>query len=351
MTSDSGNKSGTITLTVWDFTLPLQPSLQSSFGFWTPYQKQNSIELLKNKLMPKNVDLGDQEELITDWGLNNTDLGFWSGADISTCTMEPPPSVRDVSRAVRQIDPSLLIYNYTADEISECDELNDDVIAWSERLHKGGSNQLIVMIPDPALFDNGLGTGRSAVDIWSVQPLQYLENTSVVNQALKAGQQVWAYSALFQTEGNVPVWLIDFDPMNFRIPGLINQSTRLNGLLYWSVDYGIYAGASEEIWRHGYDYVNGDIYHFPGEGTLFYPGEEAGIASFCPSMRLKWLRDGIEDYEYVEILKRCGLGTEAKQIIALVAANWDRWSKDVAALFSVRRQLAEKILQNGCDGE
>lgn len=103
------------------------------------------------------------------------------------------------------------------------------------------------------------------------------------------------YSAPFRTGGNVAVW---------------------DGLLYWSVDYGIYFGQGRQIWKTGYYYTNESGYTFPGEGNFFYPGEEAGTAAFCPSMRLKWLRDGVEDYEYVELLKNCGLESEAKALIA-----------------------------------
>ncbi len=348
ITSNSGNKTGKITLTVQDFELPLKPSMYSTFWFYTPYKTNKVIELMKNKLMSTVIDPDDQEELINEWGLNCANLSFWSGATVSNCQMDPPPPVREISNEVALYDTSqILLYNYTADEITNCPSLYDDVIKWAKHLHKGGSNQLITMVPEEDLFDDGLGTGRPAVDIWSVLPIQYLENTSIINDALNAGHQVWSYSALFQTEGNVPVMLIDFDPMNFRIWGLINQSVGFNGLLYWCVDYGILF-KDHNIWENGSGYTI-DQYYFPGDGNLFYPGQNAGTSTFCPSMRLKWLREAVEDYEYVELLKNCGLYEEAKSIIAPVAANFNSWSQNVDLLYGVRQQLAELILQN-CNG-
>ncbi|MEP6513367.1 MAG: hypothetical protein ABJA79_05835, partial [Parafilimonas sp.] len=178
VTSNGGNKSGTITLTVWNFNLPVRPSMYSSFQLYTSYNKYNVIGLLQNKLMPTHIDPADQEELINDWGLNTTNLGFWSGADITTCKMHDPPPVHKIKQSVKLYDTSLLIYNYTADEISNCSSLTDDVISWSQNLHKGGSNNLIVMIPDTDLFDDGLGNNRSAVDIWSELPVQLLKHTN-----------------------------------------------------------------------------------------------------------------------------------------------------------------------------
>jgi hypothetical protein len=46
-------------------------------------------------------------------------------------------------------------------------------------------------------------------------------------------------------------------------------------------------------------------YTYNCEESLFYPGkvEEVGCDGPVASMRLKWLREGIEDYEYIEKLR------------------------------------------------
>ena len=33
--------------------------------------------------------------------------------------------------------------------------------------------------------------------------------------------------------------------------------------------------------------------NFPGEGALVYPGSTVGVQGVAPSMRLKWIRDGV----------------------------------------------------------
>ena len=48
--------------------------------------------------------------------------------------------------------------------------------------------------------------------------------------------------------------------------------------------------------------------NYPGEGMLVYPGSAVGLNQVVPSMRLKWLRDGVEDYEYLQILRRSNPG-------------------------------------------
>ena len=46
---------------------------------------------------------------------------------------------------------------------------------------------------------------------------------------------------------------------------------------------------------------------YNGEGAPVYPGRPAGYDGIASSLRLKALRDSIEDYEYLAILERVGL--------------------------------------------
>ena len=59
------------------------------------------------------------------------------------------------------------------------------------------------------------------------------------------------------------------------------------------------------------DQRKGPLYN--GEGNLLYPGRAVGYDGIAPSLRLKALRDGIEDYEYLAILQRAGKADEAER--------------------------------------
>jgi hypothetical protein len=135
-----------------------------------------------------------------------------------------------------------------------------------------------------------------------------------------------------------PKWEIDFAPINYRIqPGFISQSLGLTGILYWRVDLWTQAPFQD---LHGYT-IDGNFY--PGEGMLVYPGRPAGIDSVIPSMRLKWIREGVEDFEYIAILKRLGRGEWALERARRVGANWRNWTRDIQALESVRNELGAEI--------
>src|SRR5437879_3468154 len=62
-------------------------------------------------------------------------------------------------------------------------------------------------------------------------------------------------------------------------------------------------------------------------------------------MRLKWLRHGVEDYEYVEILKQLGIPSLALQIAQSVGPDWANWTRNAASIEAARTQLGTTINQ------
>jgi hypothetical protein len=335
--STQGRFAGEVLLNVWDFDLPLTPSLNSAFIIYKANSAQAEVELLKHRLMPRNVNIRDEPRLITEWGLKSTNIGLWSKATEKQCTMSPAPSLETVRRASDGHDPALRRYNYTADEIDRCPAVLEPMKAWGRVLHEAGIDNLVTMTPVPALYDDGSGSGRSAVDIWVLLPKMYDRAPQQVEEVLRKGDEVWSYNALVQ-DGYSPKWAIDFAPINYRIqPGFMSQSLHLTGLLYWQVDRW-----TGDPWTNVQTYST-EGYEFPGEGMLVYPGQHVGVTGVVPSMRLKWLRDGVEDYEYMQILKRHGCVEFAMKAARNVAASWSRWTQDPALLEGERRQLGASV--------
>ena len=336
--SDQGNVEGKISLTVWNFELPLKPSLNSSFSFWEVESKIADEELLKHKLMPKDVNPKYERELIDKWGLSSKHLGFWSGANVKTGKMKPAPSHSELKNAVARHQTDLLLYNQTADEIDHYPALYEPLKQWSRNLHEVGVANLVTMSPVHELYDDGSGTGRSAVDIWTVLPKMYDAAPERIAEVKRKGDQIWSYNALVQ-DSYSPKWEIDFAPINFRIQsGFISQSLGLTGLLCWRVDLW-----TSNPWHDVQTYTNSDKYKFAGEGMLVYPAHQLGMDGVVPSMRLKWIREGIEDYEYVQILKRLGRGEWALEVARTVGADWHNWSHDVKAVEAARQKLGHEI--------
>jgi Domain of unknown function (DUF4091) len=340
VTSDQGSFTGPISLKVWNFTLPTAPTLKSSFLFFQAGTVDAQRELLRNKISPLATNRTDQAQLMKENGLSATQTGPFSGADVGRCHMSPAPSVDQFKSVAAAQQPGLMLYDYSADEIGHCTNLYPTIRQWAQNMHQAGIQNLISMTPTPALYDDGSGTGRSAVDIWVLLPVMYNGSKNRVGEVLKKGDSVWSYNTLVQ-DAYSPKWLIDFDPVNFRIqPGFISQSLNLTGLLYWRVDKW-----PTDPWN---DVNNAGTYsssNYPGEGMLVYPGQPVGVKGVVASMRLKWLRDGVEDYDYVQILKDLGKADLAMQITRSVGADWTNWTRDSNAIEAARQKLGEAIDQ------
>ncbi|MFB3880891.1 MAG: PKD domain-containing protein [Armatimonadota bacterium] len=338
ITSDQGETSVTANLHVWRFTLPLKPALKSYFRM--EYEEDlpaKRLELLRNRLMPPRVEVSEERSAIDNLGLNCTNLGFWSAAEVRTGFMRSPPPLEDVVAAIATHQPDLYLYNYTADEIyiTGSTMFFDLMLQWSQVLHQAGMDNLVVMPPVRDLRDDGTGTGRSAVDIWVLLPKVYDVFVYDVYEALAKGDRCWSYNALVQ-DNYSPKWQIDFAPINYRIqPGFINQSLNLTGLLYWAIDR-----FTADTWNSP---IGGYSDHYPGEGLLVYPGAEAGIQGVAPSMRLKYLRDGVDDYDYIQLLKNRGYGDWALGIARSVGPDWANWTRDPNVLEAARLQLGNML--------
>jgi hypothetical protein len=341
VTSDRGTFSGKISLKVWNFQLPLKPSLKSSFFVWRAKNKSTFVELLKHKIMPgEDIDPTEQRELIDRWGLNSLRLPFFSGGNRINCKMKQPPSAEEIKAAAAENQSDLFQYVYSADEIDECQNLEEPMKDWALNIKRAGLEHLAVMTPTPELYNPNFFDGKPAVGIWVISPRMYEDAVKKVSEVLENKGQVWFYTTLVQ-DGYSPKWLIDYEPINFRIPhGFINQSLGMTGVLYWQVD-----AWTNDPWKNIDTEVKEDL-HYPGDGMLVYPGSQVGIQSVVPSMRLKWLRDGVEDYEYIEILKKLGRGDWALGVSREVASDWKNWSKNPTRLLEARQKLAEEIEKN-----
>lgn len=330
--SDGETVTGQILLTVWDFQMPLQPSLQSSFLSWEQNDKGTLVELLKHRVMPEaRIKPEDERELIDRWGLSSVRVPFWSGANYHNCTMSPAPSAEAVREAGLEHQLDLMVYAYPTDEIDGCQGLEEPFKEWGTSIKQAGVKHLAAMVPNEEFYD--------LVDIWAVNPGRYDEAGKRIVDVLKKGKEIWFYT-FFAPRDNSPTWLIDFAPINHRVAqGFINQRLGLTGLLYWRVDTW-----TDDPWNNVDTNANLELpEHYPGEGMLIYPGEQVGVDGSVASMRLKWIRDGVEDYEYIEILKHTGHYTWAMETIAEVAQDMHTWNQDPAVLKAVRLKLGNKI--------
>jgi hypothetical protein len=350
VTSDQGKAAVSVIVNVWNFALPLRPSLLSAFNVSNDAssnprvfygdEKQNQEMLLRHKIMPVSVDPRYERQFIQEYGLSISRIEYFQHASYGNCKQPPTPSVADLLLLKAKHQPDLALYLHLGDEVSECPNIFPILKQWARNGRQAGLIPLLTAIPLPELRDDGSGSGHSMADIWVLLPKQFVSNPADVAAAMKKGDRIWSYTAIVQDNFS-PKWEIDFRPINYRIFGFLNQSVGATGLLYWSVNSWA-IGPTNDPWNN-ISYVENGKPAPPGEGWLVYPGAEVGSQAFLPSMRLKWIRKSVEDFEYVEILKRLRRGDWALDLVKTVAADWAHWSQDPEAVESVRRQLGAEI--------
>lgn len=335
--TDRGTRSFVVTLTVWDITLSKVQTQGSFFNARTSVNEAKAVEAAKNRIFLGGTTYDLQEKLYNEYGYNNANVGFWSGADIINSTMKAPPTVSEVANKKAKFYQQLNLFAYTADEIGGKTALYDRIIEYAQVLHQGGVKQLITMPPVPELFDDGLGTGRSAVDIWVMLPKQFMASTQNIAAARQKECEIWTYNCLVQDMYS-PKFLLDYELINYRIhPGFINYYNDVDGFLYWSVaGYG----NLEDPWLRLSDKTTGEVWN--GDGILFYPSEDVGITdSFVPSMRAKAIRDGFEDYELCVAVGN--LGGNVKDYVKEIATSFSDWTQQGSVLLDNRKILGDSV--------
>jgi hypothetical protein len=79
--------------------------------------------------------------------------------------------------------------------------------------------------------------------------------------------------------------------------------------------------------------------HMPGDGIYLYPGRR-GI---LPSIRLAQMRDGVEDYEWLQIASAEGDAEVADAESRKLVASMTEYTRDFVKLRTVRTRLANYI--------
>jgi hypothetical protein len=161
-----------------------------------------------------------------------------------------------------------------------------------------------------------------------------------VSEALrKEGKKVWWYVCCSPVYpfANFASW--EYPPIEGRLLGWMTHLYGSDGLLFWIVNK----------WRGNRRFAPGDTFFpdfrtrngngMPGDGIMMYPGED-GI---WPSIKLAQCRDGVEDFEYLQ-LAAAKAGPEKSDGIAktLVRTLVD-FSRDPARLRAARECLARMI--------
>jgi hypothetical protein len=202
----------------------------------------------------------------------------------------------------------------------------------------------------------GVAALVGSADVWDVYIGQFRQGGAPAR--MKAGDDaIWAVCCYPSTHPNL---FVDYPPIDARIIGWLSWKAGVTGFEYWAAnswgdnlkrlgDRPYVADIEEMRWKaNTFGAYNGD-------GYLVYPGPGG---AFLSSIRLENLRDGIEDYEMLAILRDRAARARAKgrdvsaaeKRLALDEAVCRpdlTYTSDPGVLLEARRQVAECIERLG----
>jgi hypothetical protein len=370
-----------IKLTVWDFTIPETPSMRTHFGdadvnpllsrppqipAWSSLNEAGQRALqtayanmmvahricspIPPFLMPKvNADGSiappptseDLQQWINRFHITGFPIRFL-GMDRRGWEGDPSGADRDRNaRYLRSMYAYLqahhwdkMAYIYVVDEPNSLEAFNE-VRARSSFVHEVVPGLKVLCTKAPRSQNSVWGSLVGAVDIWV--PLWPSFEEAAVRGRLSAGEEIWSYTALCQGGQETPFWELDFPLLNYRIPMWISWRFDITGLLYWSTTNW---ASTRDVWTSPLTYDH----QYNMEGSLLYPGVDAGVQGLIASIRLKEIREGLEDYEYFRILAQRRGRSAAQAIVGKIARTWHNWDTDTRYLLETRAEIARSIL-------
>lgn len=386
-----------VELTVWDFALPQVPSLQTAFGspagalrgYYArrakagkepaPAEPDAVAVQVAGEVSRHLVNATPPAGLITPQRESDGSYRF-SPQQIDALrkfvdtyhvnalqTPHPNSAIKDpemergilhvwlksFDRLAAALDrPGVIFFTYLKDE-PNTEEDYRYVQKWGRAVREAGSVVKVLVVEQPWTEPGRRGADRNwgelhgAVDIWC--PLFSLHRPADAAKRQALGETIWTYTALCQGPPT-PWWHIDYPLLNYRVPAWMAWRDGMKGLLYWG---GMaHWSRVEDPWEQAPYFVGKGAFQqgqqgivFHGEGSLVYPARAVGYDGIVPTIRLKALRDGIEDYEYLAILERAGRRAEAEKIVRPLTESFFQWEQDAAAYADARSKLATMIME------
>ena len=378
-----------VTVTVWDFTLPGGPTHRNHFGtvdwilpglFGVEPNTSKSLEIelrycqmmadnrinppIPESFMPEVKSDGsvniipERHQLLKKYleDLHVTDFQIPNAPFKDITTTNRGKAIRyykEFYHYLKENGWDKRAYLYMLDE-PNLKENYEEVLALGALAHEAAPEIRCLVVEQPYKQDPSWPNIDPAVDIWC--PLWAFIDRDSIDEKLAHGDEVWSYTALSQRapeyhphyeevkDYDSPYWHIDALLTSYRTPTWINWKYRINGLLYWSsVTIASTLTGVRDPWLLP-AFSESDS-QFNGGGYLMYPGVPCGIDGPISCIRLKNIRDSMEDWEYFSILEELAGRDAVTKIVSEVAPVWWASAKDPRVILSVREKIAREILK------
>ena len=340
----------TIKLRVWDFTLP--DRVRMPMIVWmkgkpaTQEFRDVAGMFLEHHLDP--VDLGGTNDLaVLD---KNLEFGFRRGLMyFTTPRLKKPAEFQPYYEHIKAkgwLDKAIM---YGAQDEPTAEQLRKKVIPATTIVRKQFPGLKVYLASE---YHDGIDRG---VDFWMTDVSTNFHSWLAAGRPGK--QQLWWYFCHLPVRVGMerplvdaPNMEIDNDAIEHRLPYWMARHYGVKGMFIWAGTRG-WPGKPDQWAKKGFPLTKtkpgfpyGGIHN--GNGYLLYPGPR-------PSIRLKVLRDGAQDYWYLRQVEKLSRGGKARAqakalldgITPAVFVDTHYFRRDPAVLLAHRRRLGEFIEQ------
>jgi hypothetical protein len=375
-----------IGLTVWGFALPSTSSVRSAFGLWygglpaghgissSDYDTFATLRAKYGQLaLDHRITLSHHDDgLFNDFGHFGTYFGPLAEGTANTrlegarlTAIEYLGGLTDTSNMSRWAQHYRergwfdRLFQYTCDEpgYQGCDwvdtrartaaakkadpEFRTLVTATiQEAAANGVTENLDLVVPVVNYVDDKSGRYEGSQRLKAPDPYEAFLSSDPLNE-------LWMYQSCMSHGcggGNStyftgwPSYMIDASAVRNRAMQWLLFRYGATGELYWDTTYA---------YSHGDPWTDQWGFDGNGDGTLFYPGTPAQIGGTThipvASIRLKMIREGMEDYEYLKLAFERS-PWRAMQIADTLFPNAYSTEATPEAVMAARRDLANLIL-------
>jgi hypothetical protein len=244
-----------------------------------------------------------------------------------------------------------LVFNSPIDEPNSKIEY-EDTRRWAELVHEAAPGIPFLATESPVTDDPEWGTLRGSVNNFCVHgnALNDPDVKKAIREEQEKGGEVTWYISCDQAYPQ-PNYFIDAPALDPVMVPWITARYHMNGILYWATNFW---NQTPDPWLDPVTFISGfacsDGYVLNGEGSLIYPGDHTNRYTGQPnvngpvsSIRFELLREGIEDYEYLWMLKDKGDSDFAEKQVQNLVIDVSTFSRNLEELYLTRKAMARRL--------
>lgn len=244
-----------------------------------------------------------------------------------------------------------LVFNSPIDEPNTKQDYQD-TRQWADLVHEAAPGVPFLATESPVTDNPAWGALTGHVNNFSMHGNALNDpqvKKAIIEEQAKGGEMTW-YISCDQTYPQ-PNYFIDAPALDPVMVPWITASYKMAGILYWAANFW---SETPNPWLDPVTFISGflcsDGYILNGEGSFLYPGDyvkkytdQPNVDGPVSSIRFELLREGIEDYDYLSMLKDLGDKKYADTIVHNMVIDVSTFSRNLEDLYSTRKAMAKRL--------